>query len=55
MSAAEGEAAETAGKRTCGALTTGLRLTAAVPGTGAAEAGPSLRMFNDCNFVDTRP
>ena len=35
MSAAEGEAAETAGKRTYAALTAGLRLTAVVPGTGA--------------------
>jgi hypothetical protein len=36
-SAAEGEAAETVGKRTYAALTAALRLTAAVPGTGAGR------------------
>jgi hypothetical protein len=37
MSAAEGEAAETAGKRTDAALTAGLRLTAVVLRTGAGQ------------------
>jgi hypothetical protein len=39
MPAAEGEAAETAGKRTYTALTAGFRLTAAVPDIGA-DGGP---------------
>jgi hypothetical protein len=34
MSAAEGEAAGTAGKRTCAALTAGLHLTAAIRAPG---------------------
>ena len=37
MPASEGEAAETPGKRTYAVLTAGLRLTAAVPGTGAGR------------------
>jgi hypothetical protein len=41
MSAVEGEAAETAGKRTYAALTVGVRLTAAVPGTRAGTAASS--------------
>jgi hypothetical protein len=41
VSAAEGEAAETAGKRTYAALTAEHRLTAAVPCTGCGTAACS--------------
>ena len=37
VSAAEGKAAEAVGRRTSTALASGIRLTAAVPGTGAGR------------------
>ena len=54
MSAAEGEAADTAGKPTYAASTTGVYLTAAAPGTGAGWRPVARELTSSSKLVEER-